>query len=78
MLAGQQAELQTNGIIAEVQRRVDRMFTAEIGRLQALSKINKNIRSQELEYFIGHRAILANIIGSARLRLDSLRVIVAT
>lgn len=77
-VAGKQAEQQVAGIIARAQQRVDRIFDSEIGRLQALIRINKNIRREELEYFERQRTQLADIISAARLRLDALRVIVAT
>jgi len=77
-MAGQQAEQQVEGIMAAAKQRVDRIFDTEIGRLQALTGINKNIRSDEIEYFKRQRKLLTDTIDSAKLRLDALRVIVAT
>lgn len=77
-VAGQQAEQQVAGIITAAQQHVDRIFDSEIGRLQALTRVNKNIRSEELEYFVSQRTKLVDIISAARLRLDAMRVIVAT
>jgi ATP-dependent helicase HepA len=48
----------------------------EISRLKALSKVNPNVREEELEYFEDHFRALDKIINSARPRLDALRVIV--
>ena len=76
--AGQEAEGQVPGIIAAAQQRVNVVFNKEIDRLQALTRVNKNIRSEEVEYFKEQRTILTDSISTARLRLDALRVIVAT
>ena len=76
--SGKLAEDQAPGIIAAAQARIEQIFIGEIDRLEALARVNKNIRAEELEYFNEQRKLLADIVGSARLRLDALRVIVVT
>lgn len=72
----QLAEQQIAGIVKQAHKKSDQIFDREIERLEALSKVNKNIRSEELEYFKKQRTSLTDIIDSANLRLDALRVIV--
>ncbi|MGH8477552.1 MAG: RNA polymerase-associated protein RapA [Methylococcales bacterium] len=52
-------------------------LTGEINRLQALRKINPNVREQEIEFFSKQLAELREIIDSAPLKLDALRVMIA-
>jgi len=50
----------------------------EINRLTALSKVNPNIRNDEIEFFEQQLASLNRVLDSANLRLDALRVVVVT
>ncbi len=52
-------------------------ITKEINRLEALSKVNPNIRNDEIAFFEGQLASLNRVLESANLRLDAIRVIVA-
>lgn len=44
----------------------------------ALSKVNPNIRGEEIAYFEKQLAALTDVIDAANIRLDAIRVIVAT
>jgi len=46
--------------------------------LQALSKVNPNIRSEEIAFFEKQLSMLTGVIDGANIRLDAVRVIVAT
>jgi ATP-dependent helicase HepA len=50
----------------------------EILRLESLVKVNPNVRQEELEFFRFQLAEVRERIASSRVRLDALRVIVAT
>lgn len=50
----------------------------EILRLESLVKVNPNVRQEELEFFRFQLAEVRERISSSRVRLDALRVIVAT
>ena len=52
------------------------LLNKEISRLLALSKVNPNVRQEELDFYEDHWKILEKVIESATPRLDALRVIV--
>jgi ATP-dependent helicase HepA len=54
------------------------MLTREIERLKALSKVNHNVRKEEIDYFEEQLQILDKALDAASLRLDALRVIITT
>ncbi|PTN12098.1 RNA polymerase-associated protein RapA [Nitrosomonas aestuarii] len=54
------------------------VFTTEIERLKALQKINPNVRPEEIHFFEQQLANLIQVLDTARIRLDAIRVIVAT
>jgi ATP-dependent helicase HepA len=56
----------------------NQVLDAEIERLTALRSINPNVRDDEIAFFTEQRDALAAAIDGARLRLDALRVIIAT
>ena len=74
----QRADLQVPQCIAEARQRIRQVFQPEIERLQALSKVNPNVRDEEIRYFEQQSKTLNDALDSARLRLDAVRVIVAT
>ena len=57
-------------------QRGHQLLASEISRLKALSKVNANVREEELKYFEDHWKTLEHVIDSATPRLDALRVIV--
>ena len=65
-----------NNILKISHQRGHLLLSKEISRLKALSKVNANVRKEELEYFEEHWKILENIIDSTTPRLDSMRVVV--
>ncbi|HCN27382.1 MAG TPA: RNA polymerase-binding ATPase [Verrucomicrobiales bacterium] len=48
---------------------------AEIERLEDLAQINDHVRPEEIEAMRSHMALLEKALGSARLRLDALRLV---
>ncbi len=45
---------------------------------KALSLVNPNVRAEEIQFFEQQLEMLTEVLDSASLRLDALRVIVAT
>ncbi|MBL4712045.1 MAG: RNA polymerase-associated protein RapA [Gammaproteobacteria bacterium] len=74
----QYAELKSEKLLQQAQANATATLTIEINRLQALSKVNPNIRADEISYFEKQLSMLTEVISSANLRLDAVRVIVAT
>ncbi|OOF64629.1 RNA polymerase-associated protein RapA [Rodentibacter pneumotropicus] len=62
--------------ISQAQKLADQTLCAEINRLQALQKVNKNIRQSEIEVLAAQRDQSLETLAKATWRLDSLRVIV--
>ncbi|OOF52221.1 RNA polymerase-associated protein RapA [Rodentibacter trehalosifermentans] len=62
--------------INQAQTLAEQSLSAEINRLQALQKVNKNIRQSEIEILTAHRHQSLDALAKATWRLDSLRVIV--
>ncbi|MFC0180619.1 RNA polymerase-associated protein RapA [Thorsellia kenyensis] len=50
----------------------------EINRLEALSKINKTVREDEIETLKSHKSLILSHLNEANIRLDAIRVIVVT
>jgi ATP-dependent helicase HepA len=71
-------ELKSARILEHAQQRASETLTIEINRLKALSKVNPNIRKDEISYFETQLSRLTDVIDSANLRLDAVRVILAT
>ena len=63
-------------ILTSAHQRGQALLDKEISRLKALSKVNPNVRKEELEYYEKHWQSLEKVINSASPRLDALRVIV--
>jgi ATP-dependent helicase HepA len=63
-------------ILKASHQRGHQLLSKEISRLKALSRVNANVRKEELEYFDEHWKILEKVIDSTTPRLDALRVIV--
>jgi ATP-dependent helicase HepA len=72
------AELKSEKLLALAQQHATDTLTKEINRLKALSKVNPNIRAEEISYFETQLSKLTEVIDGANIRLDALRVIVAT
>ena len=72
------AELKSAKLLELAQENASNILTIEINRLKALSKVNPNIRTEEIQYFEKQLSMLTEVIDAANIRLDAVRVIVAT
>lgn len=66
----QQAEL-----IAAAQHKVSEEINTELDRMRALAQVNPNVRQSEIDYLQERLAASQHYLSQAKLRLDSLRVI---
>ena len=72
------AETQLPDLITAAIESMERLQHSELSRLQALAKVNPNIRAEEIAY---HRAVadeMRSYLSSTQLRLDAVRVGLAT
>ncbi len=74
----QQASAQAPQLIAAAEARIRQTFTPEIERLKALQQVNPNVRDEEIQFFEQQLQQLTGALKSSNLRLDAVRVIVAT
>ncbi|MDV6340199.1 RNA polymerase-associated protein RapA [Nitrosomonas sp. Is24] len=74
----QQASAQAPQLIAAAEARIQQTFTPEIERLKALQQVNPNVREEEIQFFEQQLQQLTTALKSSNLRLDAVRVIVAT
>ncbi len=72
------AELKSAKLLELAQQNASNILSIEINRLKALSKVNPNIREDEIRYFEKQLSMLTEVIDAANIRLDAVRVIVAT
>jgi ATP-dependent helicase HepA len=72
------AELKSAKLLELAQQNASNTLSTEINRLKALSKVNPNIREDEIRYFEKQLSMLTEVIDAANIRLDAVRVIVAT
>ena len=66
------------GILDVAREKSTDLLTNEITRLEALSEVNPNVRHEEIEFYKNQLKTVAEKLGSSSLRLDSMRIIVAT
>jgi len=66
---------QQTELIAAAQQKVSEEINAELDRMQALAEVNPNVRQSEIEYLRDRLASSQHYLSQAKLRLDSLRVI---
>ncbi|MBK7491977.1 MAG: RNA polymerase-associated protein RapA [Nitrosomonas sp.] len=74
----QQASAQAPQLIAAAETRIWQTFVPEIERLKALQQVNPNVRYEEIQFFEQQLQQLTGALKSSNLRLDAVRVIVAT
>ncbi len=74
----QQASAQAPQLIAAAETRIRQTFAPEIQRLKALQQVNPNVRDEEIQFFEQQLQQLTAALQSSNLRLDAVRVIVAT
>jgi ATP-dependent helicase HepA len=72
------ADAQIPILLDAAHERSKETLMREINRLKALSLVNPNVRDDEIEFFEQQLALLTQVLDSASLRLDALRVIVVT
>ncbi len=72
------AEAQVPALIADARERGRRLLGHEIERLEALQRVNPGVRDDEIDFFRAELDAFETALGHARLRLDAVRVIVAT
>lgn len=72
------AELKSEKLLEQAQAQASETLSKEINRLIALSKVNPNIRAEEIQHFENQLSALSDVIDAANIRLDAVRVIVAT
>ena len=72
------AQLQMATVLETAHQQSSDTLLKEVNRLKALSKVNPNVRDSEIEFFENQLAALTKVLDSANLRLDALRVVVAT
>ncbi len=71
------ADARAKQVLKQAHTESNEIITKEINRLKALSKVNPNIRNDEIAFFERQLASLNRVLESANLRLDAIRVIVA-
>ena len=72
------AQQQVITVLEVAHQNSNEALLREVNRLKALSKVNPNVRATEIEFFEDQLAALTKVLDTASLRLDALRVIVAT
>ncbi|MCV6611012.1 MAG: RNA polymerase-associated protein RapA [Amphritea sp.] len=72
------ADKQLPAILEQAQASVAELLGGEQERLSALAVVNPNIREEEVEHIAANRAELEQHLQSAQLKLDAVRVIIAT
>jgi ATP-dependent helicase HepA len=72
----QKARSRVPDMIASAHRQGRQTLLREINRLKALQLINPSVRDDEISWFENQLAELRQVLDSASLRLDALRVLV--
>ena len=75
-LCQQVAEKQMPALIAEQTNIMQQHLDDEIGRMQALQLINPQVQESEIKYLQQQRASLTTAFATARLQLETLRLII--
>jgi ATP-dependent helicase HepA len=73
--AEDKAKPQQTELIAAAQQKVRDEIMQELDRMQALAAVNPNVRQSEIDYLQESLAASLHYLSQAKLRLDSLRVI---
>lgn len=77
-IAEKAAGLRVPELVAAAKQRSKEVLEREIDRLTALQRINANVRDEEIEFYRAQLSQFEVSLGNARLRLDAIRVMVAT
>ena len=67
------AEEDVRDIVLTAQREMAAQLDSEILRLRELKKVNRSVRTEEIELLLSQRRALDALLSGARLRLDSIR-----
>ena len=67
------AEEEVRNIVLTARREMAVQLDAESIRLGELKKVNRSVRTEEIELLLGQRRALDEFLSGARLRLDSIR-----
>lgn len=73
--AEDKAKPQQADLIAAAKQKVSDEINAELDRMKALAKVNPNVRQSEIDYLQERLVASQHYLSQAKLRLDSLRVI---
>ena len=65
-------------VLLSARQKSTQILNNEIDRLQALMSVNPNVRQEEIEYYQQQLEIITQKLDQSSMRLDALRVIVAT
>jgi ATP-dependent helicase HepA len=74
----QLAEAQAPDVIKQAHARASSLLASEANRLSALQRVNPSVRDEEIAFYKNRLATLDQVINTACMRLDALRVIIAT
>jgi ATP-dependent helicase HepA len=74
----QLAQRHTPAILAAARTHLEQGLAREINRLQALRRVNPNVRDEEITHLEQQLAHGMSALDSASLRLDALRVLIVT
>ncbi|MDB6025122.1 MAG: SNF2-related protein [Verrucomicrobiales bacterium] len=69
------ASRQIAGLVTQARQEMARQLEQEIGRLKELQRVNRSVRSEEIELLIEQKSALDQHLTAARLRLDAIRLI---
>jgi ATP-dependent helicase HepA len=73
--AEEKARPQQENLIVAAQQKVSEEINSELDRMKALAKVNPNVRQSEIDYLQERLTSSQHYLSQAKLRLDSLRVI---
>ncbi len=73
-----QVKPQTQRIIQQAHEQAKKVLVLEIERLDALQELNGNVQNQEIVFYQQQLAAVDLIIDKAEVRLDAIKIIVAT
>ncbi len=76
--AEQLALPQQQKLVEQAIGKMQTMQLTEIARLAALAEVNPNIRAEEISFLRQQTEQLEDLLGMARLKMDAVRVVVAT
>ncbi len=76
--AERQADEATPALKAQARQQGEQILLREIHRLQALQQVNPNVRDEEIAFFERQLTALIAALDAAQMRLDAVRVLVAT